>query len=94
MKAPLDEEEDEEPGPSQTDENAAENAKGDEKPLRFKDKYNLDVDGEFRKGIHTRFRNWQEVIKIANEVHLDEMRVLLEWGPQRQMRGARACANP
>ncbi len=78
MKAPLDEEEDEEQAVSQNDENV--DAKGAEEPLRFKDKY-IDIDGEFRNGIRTRFRNWQEVIKIANEVHLDEMRVLLELGP-------------
>ncbi len=69
MKAPLEEE-------GEKDE---EDVQGDEKPLRHKDKYGLDIDGEFRtKKSQNRFRHWEEVVKIANEVHLDEMRTLLE----------------
>ena len=80
MKAPLEEGESEEHGRSHNEKDVAEDAKGTQASLRFKDRY-IDVDGDFRKGILTRFQNWQEVLKIANEVHLDEMRVLLESEP-------------
>jgi hypothetical protein len=72
MQAPVDV--DEEEGASQKDEGEV---PGVDKPLRYNDKF-IDVDGEFRTKRLNRFRNWEEVIKIANEVHLDEVRVLLE----------------
>ena len=48
--------------------------------LRVPDKH-LDIDSEFRSG-KGKFKNWHDVVKIANEVHLDEMKALLETGPQ------------
>ena len=68
MKAPL--EEDEEEGEK--------GAPAEEQPLRPKDKY-IDLDGEFRGDkCSGRPKSWKEIIKIANEVLLDEMKVLLE----------------
>jgi len=47
--------------------------------LRPKDKYGIDIDGEFRtKGFKKRFKGWEECIKIAFEIQLDEMKTLLE----------------
>ena len=37
----------------------------------------VNSDSEFRSG-KGKFKNWQDVVKIANEVHLDEMKALLE----------------
>ncbi len=54
----------------------------EDKPLRPGDRYGLDIDGEFRpKKFPRRFKYWEEVIKTANEVLLDEMRTLLEFSP-------------
>ena len=79
MSSPLDE--DEEVVQTQgSDEQvgAAENAA--ETVPRLPDEH-LDIDSEFRSG-KGKFKNWQDVVKIANEVHLDEMKALLENGPQ------------
>ena len=79
MRSPLDE--DEEVVQTQgSDEqvDVAENAA--ETVPRVLGKY-LDIDSEFRSGTG-KFKNWQDVVKIANEVHLDEMKALLETGPQ------------
>ena len=75
MSSPLDE--DEEVVQTQgSDEQvgAAENAA--ETVPRLPDEH-LDIDSEFRSG-KGKFKNWQDVVKIANEVHLDEMKALLE----------------
>ena len=79
MRSPLDEDEevvqtqgsDEQVGVA---ENAAETVP------RLSDEH-LDIDSEFRSG-KGKFKNWQDVVKIASEVHLDEMKALLETGPQ------------
>ena len=75
MSSPLDEDEevvqtqgsDEQVGVA---ENAAETVP------RLSDEH-LDIDSEFRSG-KGKFKNWQDVVKIASEVHLDEMKALLE----------------
>ena len=80
MRSPLDE--DEEVVQTQgSDEQVgvAENAAETTVP-RVPDKH-LDIDSEFRSG-KGKFKNWHDVVKIANEVHLDEMQALLETGPQ------------
>ena len=80
MRSPLDE--DEEVVQTQgSDEQVgvAENAAETTVP-RVPDKH-LDIDSEFRSG-KGKFKNWHDVVKIANEVHLDEMKALLETGPQ------------
>ena len=70
MRAPLDEEERADP---------EEVGEVPEEKLRPSDKYDLDLDGEFRtKKFQKRFRHWEEVAKVAYEVILDEMRTLLE----------------
>ena len=79
MSRPLDDEEevvqtqgsDEQVGVA---ENAAETVP------RLSDEH-LDIDSEFRSG-KGKFKNWPDVVKIASEVHLDEMKALLETGPQ------------
>ena len=74
MKAPLPEED------KDDNEDAADPR--EDRPLRHADKYGLDIDGEFRvKKFQKRFKHWEEVIKIANEVLIDEMRTLLEFQP-------------
>ncbi len=73
MKAPL-------PGEGEKEKEDA-NLQED-KPLRPGDRYGRDIDGEFRpKKFPRRFKYWEEVIKTANEVLLDEMRTLLELSP-------------
>ena len=48
-------------------------------PLRPKDKYDLDIDGEFRGNkCSGKFSGWGDVAQVAFEIHLDEMRTLLE----------------
>ena len=42
------------------------------------DRYKLDVDGEFRRVLPKRFPKWEEALKSANEVLIDEMLTLLE----------------
>ena len=55
---------------------------GPERPLRHADRYGLDIDGEFlTKKFQKRFKHWEEVVKVANEVLIDEMRTLLEFPP-------------
>ena len=79
MSSPLDEEEEVvETQNSDGQAGAAENAS--ETVPRVPDKH-LDIDSEFRSG-KGKFKNWHDVVKIANEVHLDEMKALLETGPQ------------
>ncbi len=74
MRTPL--EEDERP-----EEDAP--AEAEETPLRLKDKHKLDIDGEFRGGkCRNRPQRWKEIIQACNEIHLDEIRVLLERGAQ------------
>ncbi len=78
MRAPLDENEEEDDIPV---EEAAEED-GSEKKPRFADKYGLDIDAEFRtKKFKARFQHWQDVAKVATEIVLDEMRTLLECLP-------------
>ena len=78
MKAPLEHDKAEEASEGENEDNEAD----DEVPMRPKDDA-LDIDAEFRCCRNQfrsaqRFANWQEVAKIAFEVHLDEMRTLLE----------------
>ena len=44
-----------------------------------------DIDKEFRRNSHKRPTGWEDTLKIANEVLIDEMRTLLESSPQRRM---------
>jgi len=46
-------------------------------PIRRKDKYGLDLD-EFKDISQQRPRNLQRALRMANEVHIDEMRMLLD----------------
>ena len=43
-----------------------------------KDKYSLDIDKDSRRVLLKRFPNWEEALKSANEVLIDEMLTLLE----------------
>ena len=81
MRAPLVETEDEDDTGTKAEEDVEED--GSDEKLRFVDKYGLDIDAEFRtKKFKARFQNWQDVAKVATEILLDEMRTLLERGPQ------------
>ena len=75
MKAPLEPEDDEAPQGEEEDDPQ------EDAPMRPVDEA-LDIDAEFRfpptKFRTRRFNNWEDVAKIAFEVHLDEMRTLLE----------------
>ena len=79
MSSPLDE--DEEVVQTQgSDEQVGVAENATETVPRVPDEH-LDIDSEFRSG-KGKFKNWQDVVKIASEVHLDEMKALLETGPQ------------
>ena len=80
MSSPLDEEEQEVVETQNNDEQAGAAVNASETVPRVPDKH-LDIDSEFRSG-KGKFKNWHDVVKIANEVHLDEMKALLETGPQ------------
>jgi len=90
MRAPLEESEEKDDLETEGEQNTE--AGASEKKLRSADRFGLDIDAEFRtKKFKARFRHWQEVAKVATEVALDEIRTLLEWGPQllwRPHRGA------
>jgi len=45
---------------------------------RPKDKYGLDIDGEFRTRLTRRYVGWENTLKAASEIAIDEMRTLLE----------------
>ena len=81
MSSPLDEEEQEVVETQNSDEQAGAAENASETVPRVPDKHFLDIDSEFRSG-KGKFKNWHDVVKIANEVHLDEMKALLETGPQ------------
>ena len=90
MRAPLEETEDEEDTGTKADEDVEEEVS--EEKLRFADKYGLDIDAEFRtKKFKARFQNWQDVAKVATEILLDEMRTLLERGPQLSWHSSSIC---
>ena len=77
MKAPLEHEEGEDAAEGDEDD-AHDDEVEEEAPMRPKDEF-LDIDKEFRCGIrYQRFANWEDTAKIAFEVHLDEMKTLLE----------------
>ena len=63
-----------------SDEQADASENASETVPRIPDEH-LDIDSEFRSG-KGRFKNWPDVVKIANEVLLDEMKALLETRPQ------------
>ena len=76
MKAPLEHEG--EDAAERDEDDAHEDEVEEEAPMRSKDQF-LDIDKEFRCGIrYQRFANWEDTAKIAFEVHLDEMKTLLE----------------
>ena len=40
-----------------------------------------EVDKDFRRALTKRFNGWEEAVKAASEVLIDEMRTLLERRP-------------
>ena len=80
MSSPLDEEEQEVVETQNSDEQAGAAENAAETVPRLSDEH-LDIDAEFRSG-KGKFKNWPDVVKIANEVLLDEMKALLETRPQ------------